>query len=71
MNGKKFRAFMVEHGLRTEPIAKRMKMSRETLNRHVRDDCMRSSEIEQLVAITGMSEDEFLDIFYPKTNLPV
>lgn len=69
MDSKEYRIFLVKHGLRTPPIAKSMNMSAESLNRKVRDDVMRSSEIERLVHITGMSQDEFLDIFYPKANL--
>ncbi len=70
MDAKAYRVFLVNRGLRSPQIAKRMRMSTESLNRKVRLNVLKAEEIDRMALATEMSEQEFLDIFYPKANLP-
>jgi len=69
MDNVAYRVYLVRHGIRQTEIAKILGISPCNLNARIRSDRLRTDEIAKIAATTGMSEQEFVEIFYPKTHL--
>lgn len=69
MDKNEYRMMLLSHGLRQSDVAKKVGVSQQMLNRQIRLDVLKTKTVTAIVQATGMSRDEFIDIFYPKINL--
>lgn len=69
MDKTEYRMMLLSHGLRQSDVAKKVGVSQQMLNRQIRLDVLKTKTVTAIVQATGMSRDEFIDIFYPKINL--